>query len=472
MKRLYTPNISMLKLTYKHQNKMNKQLTTLNSSIGRTFAVLVVAVFALSSMSGVVSAVVAGGQVQYRSIKMSDNGASGNASIPTGVGSGTNVTYRVKFRAASSYTIRGIVLDFCAGTGGTPFVNDATCAAPTGFNVGTTVDTGNYVYSNPAITDTGLDTVNTWTAAPITGMTSQAIAITNATGSALTAGNDYTFSVSGFTNSSTVGTFYARFITYTSTTGSIATYGHAAAGNYQDFGGFALSTAQIVEITAKVQETLTFCVSGTLDPAPYPATTLMPPETCTTTAPPAITLGHGTNNTLDSSQIDKNTVWTLASTNALRGITIRMHNSNICGGLSTDGGTTCAIPAVGAGTAGPINKGVAMFGMFCYDSPTGTLGTANLPIVGASICNSNYNNATNTTFNNEAVTAGANNMYFGMDNSTLDNNVTSLFGDTVAGSTAPVSNVLNRFDFAATASDTTPAGIYKANLAMIATGTF
>ncbi len=197
----------------------------------------------------------------------------------------------------------------------------------------------------------------------------------------------------------------------------------------------------------------------------YPSQTLVAPEVCTSTTPPAIIIGHGTNNTLDSSQVDRNTVWTLASTNALRGITVRMHNSNACGGLSTDNGTTCPIPAVGPGTPAPIVAGTAMFGMFCYDSPTGPIGASNnVVVVGSALCNANYRDAAHTTFPAD--------MYFGMDSTTLDDNVSSTFGDVVAASTAPVSNVLNRYDFAATASDTTPAGIYRANLAMIATGTF
>ena len=84
------------------------------------------------SPTAVVLAAGAGGQVQFRSIKMSDSGVSGGAII-TGVGSGTNVSYRVTFTSATAYTLKGIVIDFCSGTGGTPFIEDANCPAPAGF---------------------------------------------------------------------------------------------------------------------------------------------------------------------------------------------------------------------------------------------------------------------------------------------------------------------------------------------------
>ena len=356
---------------------MNIQTKHISKIIKRSAAFVAALTILVSSTSSVVLAAVAGGQVQYRSVKMSDNGASGQG-ITTGVGSGTNVSYRVTFRAASSYTIRGIVLDFCNGANGatgTPFIGDAACPALTDFSVGTTpsIDTSDYTYGNPSVTVTGLGTTGSWT--PTSAYSGQTFKMSNSTGVALTAGNDYTFVVNGVTNMSDIGTFYSRLITYSTATGDIDTYDHGDAGNYQDYGGFALSTAQIVQVTAKVQETLTFCVSGTLDTiTPYPSTTLVPPDTCASTAPPAIILGHGDNQTLDPSAIDRNTVWTLTSTNALRGVAIRMHNSNSCGGLSTDSGVTCDIPAVGPGTSAAITAGTAMFGMFCYDSDAGPLG--------------------------------------------------------------------------------------------------
>ncbi len=95
--------------------------------IGRSVSVitLITLLFAVASFGHVLGV---GGQVQFRSITLSDNGASGG-SISSGVGSGTAVTYQVSFKAATTYTIKGIVVDFCDGSNGTPFIGDPTCGA-------------------------------------------------------------------------------------------------------------------------------------------------------------------------------------------------------------------------------------------------------------------------------------------------------------------------------------------------------
>ena len=434
-----------LKIKQPH-NLMN----TFKQRIQRPLSVLMTLgmLFAMSP-TAVVLAAGAGGQVQFRSIKMSDSGVSGGA-ITTGVGSGTNVSYRVTFTSATAYTLKGIVIDFCSGTGGTPFIEDANCPAPAGFTVGATptIDTSAYT-DNTTSTPVAYSSLGAgWTASSLNS--GQTFTMSDSTGVGVTAGTAYSFAINGVTNTSELGTFYARLITYTSDTAPAA-YTHAAPGSYQDYGGFALSTAYVIQVTAKVQETLTFCVSGSTTPPPGAPTS---PGSCATSVIPAITLGHGTNNTLDTSAVDTGTVYTLTSTNALHGVTIRMHNSNNCGGLSTDNGTTCAIPPANAGGAAPgaITAGTAAFGMHCNDSTNISIAS-----VGAITCDTNYNDG--------------NVSHYAMDNTSVDNVVTT-YGDRVAYSTAPVNGLINQYDFAATAASITPAGIYTANLAMIATGTF
>jgi hypothetical protein len=92
--------------------------------------------------------------------------------------------------------------------------------------------------------------------------------------------------------------------------------------------------------------------------------------------------------------------------------------------------------------------------MRCFDSVGGSSSTA--PVS----CDVNY------------ITSASAPYDYGMDTSTTGNNITSTFGDVVATSAGPVSSVTNQYKFAATAGATTPAGVYKANLAMIATGSF
>lgn len=441
---------------------MKKEITNIFSQLQRPLYFLagLVLVVPLAS-SAVAFANAAGGQVQSRQIMMSDNGVSGST-ITTGVGSGTNVSYRVIFTPAEAYTIKGIILDFCAGTGGTPFIGDSTCAAPTSFTVGATptVDVTNYtINGGSTVVATGIG--GSWTASSLNS--GQTLKMTSASGAVLSAGVSYTFEITGITNPSDLGTFYARLITYTSDTGSITSYAHDTPGSYQDYGGFALSTANIVQVTAKVQETLTFCVGGSsvIAPAGSPPT-LTPFTDCTSnTNPPAVTLGHGQNDTLDAQQVDTNGVFTYTSTNALHGLVIRMHTSNACGGLSIDGGTTCSIPAIGGGATTPsaITAGTAAFGMFCNQA------TADAIVhTGSSVnCDAGY-------YDSAHATSG--NTNYGMDTTDPSDSIVSTFGDKIASATGATNGAINEFDFAATASNTTPAGIYKTNLAMIATGTF
>jgi hypothetical protein len=51
-------------------------------------------------------------------------------------------------------------------------------------------------------------------------------------------------------------------------------------------------------------------------------------------------------------------------------------------------------------------------------------------------------------------------------------NVTSTYGDQIFSETAAVNNEANRLTFAATAGNTTPAGVYTVGEQLIATGTF
>lgn len=442
-------NISVIISKQKYnKTNMKAKFTTRSqvilNSLKRPVYFLATLAMVFGASSGVVSAAANGGQVQERSIKMSDSGPSGGT-ITTGVGSGTNVTYRVTFKSSTSYTVKGVVVDFCAGTGGTPFIGDSTCAAPTDFTVGATptIDTA----TTAGVTGLG----SGWTASSLNS--GQSFYMTNSTGTALSAGTAYTFAITGVTNPSDLGTFYGRLITYDNTTAPAA-YDHnmpGASATYQDYGGFALSTAEVIDVTAKVQETLTFCISG-------PTVAPTGPSDCTDTTTPAIILGHGTNNTLDSSAVDTNDIWSYVSTNALHGVTIRMHNSNACGGLSTDGGTTCNIPAINSGASAPsaFITNTAGFGMFCENSIAQT---------GDSVdCDAAYRDSSHNTFPTD--------VYYGMDSTTSGENVTDTYGDTVTAADSPTSGAKNKYIFGATASDTTPAGIYKASLAMIATGTF
>jgi hypothetical protein len=357
-----------------------------------------------------------GGQLVDRSIRISSSATN----APAG-----SVNYQVSFLPASDYTVEGIIVDFCAST---PIIGDASCTLPTGFSVGTpTVNTA------PGLTGyTNL--TGTWTATALNS--GQTLKLENATGVALndTNATPYTFVLTTATNPTTLGSFYARIITYTSDAGDIDSYAPATEGSTdaEDYGGIALSTVNVVNIQAKVQETLTFCVSEQ-DPDPN----------CANTTTPALTLGHGANEILDPTATDTDVAFMQASTNAQSGIVVRMKNSNTCGGLSRDAGATCDILPAG-GTAATITPGAsALFGM--YVTP-GSGVTATAPY------------ASGTT-------------QYGMDNTALVG-VSSTYGSNIATSAGPLNNIESTMTFGATATNTTPAGLYVANMTIIATGTF
>jgi hypothetical protein len=169
-----------------------------------------------------------------------------------------------------------------------------------------------------------------------------------------------------------------------------------------------------------------------------------------------LTIGHGTpTKILDGSAVDTAAAYMQTSTNAQAGAAIRMKNANTCGGLSDDGGTTCGIPPSTAGfiaTATGSSTGNAAYGLNVADNTDG---------IGTMAADSPYSTSTPSTYAMDYVVGGA-------------TGVTSTYGSEVADSsgTGPVSNVDNTLTFAATAANTTPAGIYTANMLLIATGTF
>lgn len=383
-------------------------------------------------------------QLSSRSIKLSDSGASGT-SITSGVGSGSNVTYRVGF--TSTTTAKSLVIDFCAES---PIIAD-TCTAPTGMNAAsaaTTAVTGNIGASG-------------WT---ITASASQLKLASDGTTNDITPGAQV-FDIIPVVNPSTVGTFYARIYTYANNTWG--TYSSATSvGTYLDYGGIALSTTSTITITARVQETLTFCVTSA-DPSLW-TTTNDCSDTVVAANPPAVTLGHfsGPTRILDAQTVDNNTpIYSQLSTNATNGAVINIRNSNLtCGGLSADGGATCAIPAHNSGsgagaTAMAIGStGGAQFGMFVSNGVAGVNGVGTLTPSAA------YHDAAHTTIPTD--------LWYGMDTTTSGNNTISTFGSTLATAAAPLYRINTTYVFAATAALTTPAGIYTANMSMIATGTF
>jgi len=436
------------------------------------------------------------GQIQYRSIQMSDSSPS-NGTFTSGVGSGVGVTYKVSFKAVTNAS--SMVIDFCQED---PIIGD-TCSAPTGMSV-----------TSAAIdpTNTGDITSSGW-ALTTSNAPNPRLKLAQGSGNQITAGTQENFKITGITNPSginaaTKGSFFARIYTYYSNdwkdSAGVKTYTNATSAandGHLDYGGIALSVDSVINITARVQETLTFCVSGN-DPNNW--TTTGDCGDSAVTAPingltnTNLILGHGSPTAvLEPGIIDYANIWTQLSTNATNGAVINMHTNIPCGGLSADyqpgppATGTCSIPAINGGAAtGPTQmaSGTAAFGVAINKfTPTTQAGPA---AVGTLTPTTPYYDAAHYAFTGNVP--DTTNTYFGMDNTTAtgfdagrttvgppfsgqssyNGAVTGLFGSTVLYATGPISRVDARYTFAATPSITTPAGIYTANLSLIATGTF
>jgi hypothetical protein len=358
----------------------------------------------------------AAGQVQTRSIEMSD-------ATP----SQTGVTYTVNFTTATAGA-DSIIIDFCNDGS----IIGSACTAPTAMDAKTSLGF--------TTTDAQMN-AGQWNVDTASGLatTTRVLLKDQAAGAnALTAPTAITFDLTGIVNSSTTGTFWARVYTYNDdsygSTGTAYTTPQAL-GTYVDYGGFAMSTTELINITATVMETLTFCTSK-----------VQPGSGCTATSAPNLVLGHGTPKVIDSTVADTDDAYFQISTNALTGAIVRMKSHNACanGGLSRDGGTTCPIAGIGALAA--FTPATAQFGMH-VTSVAGGIGTVN--------ADADYDGTTATNY--------------GMNGA----NVTSTYGDQIADTNSTAAaNVNSLLTFAAQASVTTPAGVYSANESLIATGTF
>jgi hypothetical protein len=357
----------------------------------------------------VIPAFVSADTLSSRSIEMSSSDADATAK------------YTITFTPTADF--QNLVIDWCSDS---PIVGNSTCAAPTGFDAKTGV---------------------TLTATSVLGTTAFDGANSTATHTEITGTSDsgtsaVTFELNGVHNPSTVGTFYARIYTY------------GATQNYTDFdtlgttvdtGGIALSVNDSFGVTAAVRESLTFCVSHAAPGPNCGAGAGTDPDD------PSMILGQGTGDdiALDSATVSSYNNYVQLSTNAEHGAVVRLTNSTGCGGLKRVGAAGCDIPAA----TSDLVAGTAGFGV--------KFGTA------ASVAT-----ATGATGTIVPATGYSTSSYF-MDNTTSNDNVSSPYGGSILNTSgAPVSNKQIVFTTAAAISNGTPAGLYKATLNMIASGTF
>ncbi|MDB5164294.1 MAG: exported protein of unknown function [Candidatus Saccharibacteria bacterium] len=325
--------------------------------------------------------------ITSRSIKMS-NSAIGGVAI-----------HHVAFTTAATYNVASVEIQYCTD----PFIG-AACTAPTGLDVNeaTPLTINNQV----GITGMTLHAITSTNRVVLTRSTSS---ITSATAVSFDlgtgVGND------GIKNPTTLGTFYARIGTFASTDGT---------GAQQDAGGVALSTANQLTITAKVQETLTFCVYVT-------------GVNCAGGTGTALALGD-VNGVLSSTTTDYTGSAKFGLASNAPAVVVRMKGATLTAGTFTitQQGTTC--------TADSTTSSVEQFGVRVTP---GTNVTAD-PVYA---CGSGLH-----------AFDGA--------------NTVGTYGDDIASTAVPLDEVQSTMEFNAKAATTTEASVYTTTLTFIATGTF
>jgi hypothetical protein len=347
----------------------------------------------------------------------------------------TDVQYKVSFNVATTGVIGGVVVDFC---GDSPIIGD-TCTAPTGFNINKatlnmSAESAAFTGATPAF---AVDTTNSsasklvYTSSGGTSSQSSGTTLTLTLGDG-TAGH-------GVTNPNTTNTtFYARILTFDTEAHAQAYTSTAANGGTGaiDAGGVAMSTANQITVTSKVQERLAFCVYTGANCAAGGS---------------SVALGND-KGVLDPAGpfVDKTTKYDV-STNAANGVAIRIKGDTLKSG-SFD------IAAIG-GTAASSSSGSEQFG-FCNYQSTGSGLTPAAPY-------NNGNCSTTTQTAGTARTGGNGTAQFAFDTTNTNTTYGQVFANKTAGTTST-----GVIAFIGNISNTTEAAIYTTTLTFVATGTY
>ncbi|HEX9679091.1 MAG TPA: hypothetical protein VGA08_00525, partial [Candidatus Saccharimonadales bacterium] len=252
--------------------------------------------------------------------------------------------------------------------------------------------------------------------------------------------------------------FYARLYTFTATTPTAYSLTPEPAGNND--GGIALSTAEQLTITARVQEILQFCVG----------TNATGPNECSGMTGNAVDMG-----VLDFAQVNRATtqaspsqgsVW--VRTNAANGVVVDYFaeqagtGTNHLGALRVSGASCNAgdvetdqcIKSVGTAQT-PIVAGTEEFGMCAF----------NIDYTGQDVGTATTGLDLDTEYDGACDNSGGNGYAFDESGSTDRIADSSLSGGVV-------NDEMIELDFAGTSAITTPTGLYTVTLTFIGTATF
>ncbi|MFA5172715.1 MAG: hypothetical protein WC426_14225, partial [Sulfuriferula sp.] len=322
----------------------------------------------------------------------------------------------------------GVVIDFCDSG---PIIGDSTCTATAG-----------------SVPDVSSAALATWTKDTFDVDVANNRVVFTIGSNSWTSGTPVTLSITGITNPTNVGTgvnngtFYARVLSYDTAAHAKAYLTATPGTGVIDSGGFAMSTASKLTVTAKVQEKLTFCVYTLANCA---------------AGGTAVTLGL--NGVLDETQPYNNYDTKFdVGTNAQSGVIIRAKTFATPGHTLTSGSNS--INAIG-GTAAASALGTEQFGMCVVGSAplvsvapyTGVEGGSDVCVTDSTT--GPYNQG--TTFTRFAWDTAA---------------TGTTFGDDIASTPGATASVTGHLNFLGNISITTEAGIYTTDISLIATGTF
>jgi hypothetical protein len=434
-------------------NKHNALMTFKKSSAILQAAILAsAAILPAVLLSGSASA----GTIVNRYVDMSATQTSGGSGASSGTAAGQGVTYSVGFDVPATGNVGAVAVEFCNDS---PILLD-TCTAPTGFDVsGATV--ANQVGVSGFTVD-GLTAANLFVISDAT-----ADSVTSAIGGAA----DLSFDIVGLDNPSVIGTFYARITTYSAQANlpsvswlSTAT-GNTGIGTILDDGSVALSVASELTITARVQEVLEFCVGTELGSTLAGASG----DRCSTNVGGTnLSLGVvDSNDTATTSNIAApNDGVAMIRTNAINGAVVYYKaEQNTSSGKLKIAGATCSgsdfddacFNSVGA-TRTAIVDGTENFGLALKERLTTSGGNTN-----DLVCDADYAGDGNTTIGTSCTGGVAGQNYAWLDTGAFD---------TLASSAGPLDDELVALEFAATASPTTPTGLYTVTANFVATAQF
>jgi hypothetical protein len=353
--------------------------------------------------------------------------SSRSLTLSSSLAGDTDETYRVQFTipASGGSSAAAFILDFCSNS---PVVGQ-TCTAPGGLST-TSVDTSTAATAASSLAASTVKVVPT---------------------SSYSAGDSVDVTLTHIDNPSASGPLYARVITYD-------TEAHAALSNYtttalgtgaEDNGGIAAYITSDIGVNAAVRETLTFCVASasiTTDCANASSNL------------PNLELGEGSAGAkaLDASHLSTVDLYTLLSTNAASGAVVKLRNNVSCGGLKRVGASDCDIKPADGTTVTNVVQGTPSFGIKA-DASSGSAVSGSGGTSGNLVPTNSYNTSTYL-------------MHYASDNTS---GVTSTYGDNLLNTGGvPVNNEQLQMTLGASVSNVTPAGLYKASLNMIATGTY